>query len=107
MSGFIECSEKKLCCTCDEKVVHVDGGAKLSALNHPSFPGEKGTLVDIILRLYGENVDEELDFVAPHKLLDPEGIVCSVCLEKLVTCYSRQEKVTSANASLTLASKDG
>jgi hypothetical protein len=103
----IECSEEQLCITCDEKVVQVNGGAKLSVSNHSSFPGETGKLLDIIRRVYAEDVNHELHyFLVHHEFFHHDDIICNACLEKVATVYSRQEKAKSATALLTVASKN-
>lgn len=107
MAHSIDSTEKQLCCTCEQEVADVNGGAELSVSNHPSFPGETGTLVDIIRIIYSENDGEDSDFIFPNKLFNPEGVICNVCLKKVATRYLQQKKVASAKALLTLRSQDG
>jgi hypothetical protein len=108
MTHSIASTKKLLCYACQQEVVDVNCGAKLSISNHPSFPGESGTLMDIIRNIYSQNGGEHLDFIFPNKLFNPEGVICNECLKKVATCYLQTKKVASAKALLTLLrSQDG
>jgi hypothetical protein len=108
MAHSIASTKKQLCYTCEQEVLDVNGGAELTVSNHPSFPGETGTLVDIIRNIYSENGGAYLDSIFPKKLFNAEGVICNVCLKKVATCYLQTKKVASAKALLTLLrSQDG